>query len=160
LGGEMNASFRHMSGLSVGAGFSRIGETFDSEGEGDYLPMVFYNNYTVNSKFSFKKFRAVVMANLKFYGETPSLAAIPEDQGGGYYRVFTDPFGDLELTFTKTLWKNRLTLVVGGKNLFDNYAGRTFGYQDYGEADYQYEYFSPLNYGRTYFVKMNLRLIK
>ena len=105
LGGEMNASFRHTSGLSISAGFSRIGETFDSEGSGDYLPLVYYSNYSINSKYSFRKLKAVLMANIKYYGKTPSLAAIPEEEGGGYYNVFTDPYGDLEITFTKSLWK-------------------------------------------------------
>lgn len=160
LGGELNTSFRHMSGLSLGAGYSRIGETYDSEGTGDYLPMIYYHNFSVNTKYSFKKLNGVIVANLKYYGETPSLAAIPGEDGEGYYRVFTDPFGDLELTFTKNLWKNRLTLVVGGKNLLDNYERRTWGYRDFGEDDYQYEYFGPLNYGRTWFVKLNVKLVK
>ena len=160
LGGEINTTFRHMSGLSIGAGFSRIGETFDSEGSGEYLPMVFYSNYSVNSKYSFRKLKAVLMANIKYYGKTPSLAAIPEEQGGGYYNVFTDPYGDLEITFTKTLWKNRMNIVLGGKNLLDNYHRRTYGYRDFGQEVYQSEYLGPLNYGRTYFVKMNLKFIR
>jgi len=160
LGGELNTNLFLTNGLSVGAGFSRTGETFDEEGTGDYLPMIYYNNYTANAKYSFKNFRAVLMANLKYYGETPSLAMIPEESGGGYYRVFKDPYGNLEITFTKNLWKNRLTLVVGGKNLFDNYGGRIYGYEDYGEPDYQYERKVPLNYGRTWFLKLNLRLMK
>lgn len=160
MGGEIDTRFTHLNGLSLGAGFSRTGETFDEEGNGDYLPILYYNNYTASAQYRFKKFRAVLLANLKYYGETPSLAVIPEENGGGYYRVFTDPFGDLELTFTKNLWKNRLTLVVGGKNLFDNYGGRTYGYEDFGESDYEYERKIPLNYGRTWFVKLNLKLMK
>lgn len=160
LGLELNSAYRHMSGLSLGAGFSRIGETFDSEGTGDYLEMIYYNNFTFNTKYSIKKLNAVVVANVKYYGETPSLTAIPEEDGGGYYRIFSDSFGDLELTVTKNLWKNRLSMVVGGKNLFDNYHGRTWGYRDFGQDDYQSEYFNPLNYGRTWFVKLNVRLAK
>ncbi len=160
MGGELNASYGHISGLSVSAGFSRIGETFDSEGTGDYLPMVYYSNYSIHSKYAFGKLRAVLMANMKYYGKTPSLAAIPEEQGGGYYRVFTDPFGDLEITFSKSLWKERMNIVLGGKNLFNNYERRTSGYRDFGEGDYQPEYLGPLNYGRTYFVKLNVKLVK
>ena len=160
LGGEINASFRHISGFMVAAGFSRVGETFDSEGSGDYLPIIYYNNYSLNTKYSFSRFRAVLMANLKYYGETPALAAIPEEQGGGYYRVFTDPFGDLEITFTKSLWKQRINLVVGGKNLLNNYEGTTSGYRNYGQEGYQSSYNRPLNYGRTYFVKLNLSFIR
>jgi outer membrane receptor for ferrienterochelin and colicins len=160
LGGEVNATFRHMSGLSLGAGFSRIGETFDSEGEGDYLPLVFYSNFSFNSMYTFRKLKAVLMANLKYYGETPSLAMIPENEGGGYYRVFTDPYGDLEATFSKSLLKDRLNVVIGGKNLLNNFSRRTWGYQDYGQPDYQYEYLGPLNYGRTFFVKVNVKFIR
>ncbi len=166
VGGELNASYMHPAGLSLGAGFSRIGETFSYDSLESYLPMVYYNNYTVNAKYSFRKIKAVVMANLKYYGKTPSLAVIPDSPGipeedrGGYYRVYTDPYGDLEVTFSKTLWKNRLNIVVGGKNLFNNYERRTSGYRDFGQEDYQSEYFGPLNYGRTYFVKMNLKFIK
>ena len=160
LGGEINTSLRHISGFMIATGFSRVGETFDSEGSGDYLPIIFYNNYSLNTKYAFSRFRAVIMANLKYYGKTPSLASIPEEQGGGYYRVFTDPFGDLEITFTKTLWKERLNLVVGGKNLLNNYERTTSGYRDYGQEGYQPYRDSPLNYGRTCFVKLNLRFIR
>ena len=158
FGGELNTSFLNRSGLVVGAGFCRIGETFDNEGEGDYLPVIFYNNYSFNTKFLFRKYNAALMANVKCYGKTPSLASVPEDQGGGYYRVFVDPYGDMEITFTKSFWKNRLNFVMGGRNLFNNIEGRTTGYRDYGQEGYQATYYSPLNYGRTYFIKVNFRL--
>lgn len=160
LGGQINASFNHKTGLSLGLGASRIGETFDDEGKGEFLPMIYYNNYSINSKYSFRKLKAVLMANLKYYGETPVLAAIPEEAGGGHYHVFTDPYADLEFTVTKTLWKDRLSVIIGGKNLLDNYVRRTAGFRDYGQDNYQYEYIGALNYGRTWFVKLNLRLIK
>jgi outer membrane receptor for ferrienterochelin and colicins len=158
LGGELNTSFLHNSGLMIGAGFSRIGETYDSEGNGDYVPLIFYNNFSFNTKFTFRKYNAALMANLKYYGKTPSLAPIPEEQGGGYYTVFTDPFGDLEVTLTKNFWKNRLNLVLGGKNLLNNYDVMSSGYRDYGEPGYQPTYYRPLNYGRTYFIKVFFNL--
>lgn len=158
FGGELNILYANRSGLAFGAGFSRIGETLDNEGEGDYLPLVYYNNYSFNTKFSFRKYRTTLRANLKYYGRTPSLAPIPEEQGAGYYRVFTDPYGDLEFSMTRSLWKSRLILVLGGKNLLNNIEKRISGYRDYGQPGYQNSYTSPLNYGRTYFVKVNLNL--
>lgn len=158
LGGEVNTTFLHKSGFKVGAGFSRIGETFDSEGNGDYQPMIFYNNLAFNTKYFSRKFNATLMANLKYYGKTPSLASIPEDLGGGYYRVFTDPFADIEITLTKNFWKNRVNLVLGGKNLLNNKEVMTSGYRDYGEPDYQPSYFRPLNFGRTYFIRMYFKI--
>jgi outer membrane receptor for ferrienterochelin and colicins len=169
LGGELNATYRHPAGLSVGIGTSRIGETYAYDSAGTYLPLVWYSNYAVNAKYSFMKFKAVLMANFKYYGRTPSLAVVPdtpeaiadpEVNPGDYYRVFTDSYGDLEVTFTKSLWKQRINIVVGARNLLNNYTRRTYGYRDYGDSDYQYEYFGSLNYGRTYFVKINLKFIQ
>lgn len=158
FGGELNTLFASRSGLMVGAGFSRIGETFDNEGEGNYLPLIYYNNYSFNTKFSFRKYGTTLRANLKYYGKTPSLASIPDDQGGGYYHVFTDPYGDLEFSVTKSLWRNRLIFILGGRNLLNTIEGRTSGYRNYGQSGYQNSYSSPLNYGRTYFIKVNFKL--
>lgn len=157
LGGEVNTTWRHKSGMMIGAGMSRIGETYDSEGSGDYLPVVYYNNYSVNTKYKFRKLNAVLLANIKYYGRTPALTSIPEDNGGGYYRIYTDPYGDLEFTFTKIMWKNRINLVLGGKNLLNNYWRRTSGYRDFGQTGFQAEYLGPMNYGRTFFVKLNVK---
>ncbi|MEN8157218.1 MAG: TonB-dependent receptor [Bacteroidota bacterium] len=159
VGGEVNTSFKHVSGLMLGAGFSRIGETYTGEA-GDFKPLVFYNNFSVSTKYSFRSLKTVAMANLKYYGETPSMASIPEEDGGGYYRVYTDPYGDLEVSLTKTLLKKRLSLIVGGKNLLNNYIRTVAGYRNFGQSNYQESRYGTLNYGRTYFVKLNVKLIK
>ncbi len=151
IGGVFNVSYMHFIGLTLGAGISITGESYDYSGEGEYTPVVYYNNYTFNAKYNFRKIKLVLMANVKYYGITPSLAVDGETEE--YYQVYTEPYGDLEVTVTKLLWKNRLTLVVGGKNLLDNYSRRTYGYT--GET---YEYYAPVNYGRTFFVKLNLKL--
>lgn len=151
LGGAFNVSYINFTGLTLGAGISTTGETYDYKGEGAYTPVIYYNNYTFNAKYNFRKIKLILMSNLKYYGTTPSLAVNPDTEE--YYQVYTDPFGDVELTVTKLFWQNRLTLVVGGKNLLDNYSKRTYGYV--GE---RYEYLGPMNYGRTYFIKLNLKL--
>ncbi len=151
LGGVFNASYLHFIGLTLGAGFSVTGETYDYSGEGEYTPIVYYNNYTFNAKYNLRKYKLIFMANVKYYGITPSLSVDSETEE--YYQVYTDPYGDIEVTVTKLLWKNRLTIVVGGKNLLDNYERRTYGYK--GET---YEYLGPMNYGRTFFFKLNLKL--
>ncbi len=154
MGGEFNASFRHMSGWSVRAGFSRIGETYDASSSDEWTPLFFYNNYNLSTKYTMRKTGTVFNVNLKYYGETPRLASLPEEQGGGIYQVYAQPYGDLEATITQNLWKNRLTMVVGGKNLLNYYEGVTTGYQTDQEIQY-----NPLYYGRIWFVKLNLKLM-
>ncbi len=164
IGGELNTSFRHKSGFQIGAGFTRVGAAIDADEDGDgsreYLPMIFYNNYSFNTRYSIAKIKTTIIANLKYYGKTPSLAAIPESQGGGYYNIFVEPYGDLEITLSKNLWKSRLNVVIGGKNLLNNYIRTVSGYRDFGDPDYEEFSYGPSNYGRTYFLKMNLRFIK
>lgn len=155
VGGEVNASFRHVSGWSVLAGISRIGETYDDSGEDEWTPLFYYNNYNLSTKYTIRRTRTVLNINLKYYGETPRLASLPEELGGGIYQVFTQPYADLEATVTQNLWKNRLTVVAGGKNLLNFYEGETTGYQTDQEIQY-----NPLYYGRILFVKLNVKLMK
>jgi len=150
-GGNINASYMHYVGLTFGAGYSITGETYDYEGDDEYTPIVYYNNYTFNAKYNWRKYKTIFMANLKYYGITPSLAV--DEDSGEYYQVYTEGYGALEATVSKLLWKNRLTIVLGGKNLLDNYSRRTYGYK--GDAS---EYLAPMNYGRTFFIKINLKL--
>lgn len=160
LGGEINTSFYTRKGLSLGLGFSRIGETFDEEGEGEYEEIVYYNNYSFNTRYTIPYLDVIFLGSLKYYGETPSLTSVPEEEGGGYYRVYKDPYGDAEITLSKNLWKNRINLVLGAKNLLNNYEGITSGFRDYGDADFQESYLNPLNYGRTWFFKLNVKISK
>ena len=90
------------------------------------------------------------MVNLKYYGITPHLAE--DEDTEEYYQVFTEPYGDLEATVTKLFWKNRLTLVVGGKNLLNYYEKRTYGYT--GD---KYDRVGPQYYGRVFLIKLNIK---
>ena len=153
LGTNVNISFIHFSGLSLSAGYSLTGESYDYRGDGIWTDDVFYDNYTFNAKYNFKKYKMVLMGNYKLYGKTPSLYPLP-DLPGEYYNVYTESFSDLEISLSKQFFKDKLSLVVGGKNLFDNYSSRSYGYMDGSE------FLSPINYGRTYFAKAIFRLTK
>jgi outer membrane receptor for ferrienterochelin and colicins len=136
------------SGLNLSAGYSLTGESYDYRGTGTWTPVVNYSNYTFNGKYNFKKIGLILMANYKLYGETPSLAPLP-GHPGEFYNIYTEPFSDLEVTLSKQFIKDKLNVVIGGKNLLDNYSSRTYGYLDGSE------FLSPINYGRTYFIKAN-----
>lgn len=145
-----NVAFVMYNGLNLSAGYSITGESYDYGGGDVWTPVVRYSNYTFNSKYNFKEAKLTLMANYKLYGETPSLAPSP-DTPGEYYNIYTEPFSDLEVTVSKQFFNDKLDIVIGGKNLFDNYSLRTYGYLDGSE------FASPINYGRTYFAKANFR---
>ncbi|MCK5537720.1 MAG: outer membrane beta-barrel protein, partial [Bacteroidales bacterium] len=151
LGTDINGSLLHFSGLSLGAGFSVTGATYDYYGEGDYTPMVYYNNYSFSTKYNLRKYKTIFMANYKLYGITPSLAV--DENTLEYYQVYTEAYGDLEATITKVLLNNRLTAVVGAKNLLNHYEKRTYGYR--GDRE---DYLGPHYYGRNFFVKLKFTI--
>ena len=151
LGTDINGSLLHFSGLSLGAGFSVTGATYDYYGEGDYTPMVYYNNYSFSTKYNLRKYKTIFMANYKLYGITPSLSV--DENTLEYYQVYTEAYGDLEATITKVLLNNRLTAVVGAKNLLNHYEKRTYGYR--GDRE---DYLGPHYYGRNFFVKLKFTI--
>ncbi|MEN8247305.1 MAG: TonB-dependent receptor [Bacteroidota bacterium] len=158
LGANFNVTFVHFGGLNLSAGYSLTGESFADEeisattGESIYnwRDQVNYSNYTFNAKYSYDPFKVVIMANYKLYGETPRLAFSDINPGELYY-VNTESYNMLEVTISKQLLNDKLNLVLGGKNLFDIYTSRTVGYEDGYVGE------SPINYGRTYFVRANFK---
>lgn len=151
LGGSINGKYLNFSGLMLGAGFGITGESYDYYGENDYTPIVYYNNYSFLSKYKWRKAQTIFSLNVKYYGITPSLSVDSDTEE--YYRVHTEPYADIEATISKQLWKERIMLIAGGKNLADNYSNRTYGYR--GERE---DYYAPVNYGRTFFIKMIIKL--
>jgi outer membrane receptor for ferrienterochelin and colicins len=149
-GGTINATLVYFVGLNLSAGYNLTNESYDYGGTGAWTEKVTYGNYTFNAKYNFDKYKMVLIANYKLYGETPSLAP-SQDNTVGFYNVYTESYNDLEVTLSKQFINNKLNLIVGGKNLFDNYSTRTYGYEDGNDN------LSPLNYGRTYFIRANYR---
>ena len=154
-GFNFNVSLVNFSGLTLSAGYSLTGESYGSPDPLDSAELiwsdkVYYDNYTFNAKYSFNKLKMVLMANYKLNGETPSLT-FSEDNPGEFYTVYREGVHNLEVTLSKQFFKDKLNVVIGGKNLFDNYSSRSYGYEDGSEN------FSPINYGRTYFAKVNYR---
>ncbi|MBO3099740.1 TonB-dependent receptor [Gelidibacter pelagius] len=137
-------------GLRLSAAYNKTGESYDYAGDAIWTKEVSYANYTLNGQYNFRKAGVILMANYKLYGKTPALAT-SSDALGDYYFVYKESMSDLETTLSKKFFKNKLDLVIGGKNLFDNYWSRTYGYEN-GQ-----EFRSPINYGRTFFAKVNYR---
>lgn len=147
LGANFNVSLIHYKAFDLSTGYSLTGESYDFDGIENWTDEIFYSNYTINTKYNLRKHKLVLMANYKLYGKTPALAYNPDDDQ--YYNIFTEALSDLELTASKQFFKNKLNVVVGSKNIFDNYSSRRYGYVD-GR-----EFLSPINYGISFFTKAN-----
>ncbi|MEN8194298.1 MAG: TonB-dependent receptor, partial [Bacteroidota bacterium] len=149
FGANFNASYYSFKGLTLSAGYSMTREKTRRTKEESWIDPGFYDNITLTASYNYDKWNTTVMANYKYYGETPHIYG----DGDLVFNVFTEAYSDFELTLSKQLLKKRLNVVVGGKNLFDNYVIRSYG-------DHNYESFSPRNYGRNFFIKANFKLTK
>lgn len=119
----------------------------------DLPDYTYYNNFTLNAKYNFRKQKLIFGAYLKYYGSTPVL--VFKDTDGN---PDTDPipvtinrkaYGYMEATVTKLFWKNRISMVIGGKNLLNV---KYVGYDD-GNLEN-----TPTAFGRYLFVKLNINL--
>jgi len=155
IGTNLSVSLQHQNGLTLSAGYSRTSESFENDGN-DWTTPIKYDNITINAKYNIKSWGLITMANYKLYGETPGLVLDIDTEE--LYNVFTESYSDLEVTFGKQFFDNKLNIVVGGKNLFDNYVLRTVGYRL--TADTDDDRHAAINLGRTYFAKMILSLNK
>jgi len=149
LGGNFNVAFQHNNGLTLSAGYNITGN-LRKNSDGEWTDADYYDNITFNAKYNYKKWGLISQANYKLYGKTPGLGF----DNGEFYNFYTESYSDLEVTFSKQFYKNRINLVVGGKNLFDNYTSKTYGFRDRPDS------YRPINYGRTFFAKVNFRLTK
>jgi hypothetical protein len=161
LGTNINLSLVHTGGLNITAGYSLTGESYGDIDASDSTQLNwsennYYYNFALNSQYNFSKYKMTLMANYKLYSETPTLvrSSVTDD----LYIVKTEAYGDMEVTLSKQLFKDKLNLIIGGKNLLDNYVLRTTGYEDTtddGIDDSIRE--RPLNYGRTFFIRANFK---
>ncbi len=86
FGSDITISYLKFKGLTLGAGYSITGETYDYEGTNTFTPTTYYNNYTFSIKYNWRKYKTIFNSNLKVYGETPSIAQ--DDDTEEYYQVF------------------------------------------------------------------------
>ncbi len=156
IGGEFNVSFLLYPGLTITPGFGRTGITWLMDPESNDFPdYTFYNNLIFNAKYNFQKQKLIIGAYYKYYGSTPRLVFDDTDNNPDTdpvpVTINRDPYGDLEATVTKLFWKNKVTVVIGGKNLLN------VKYVGYDNGDLTN---NPTAFGRYFFLKVNLKFSK
>ncbi|MEN8194243.1 MAG: TonB-dependent receptor, partial [Bacteroidota bacterium] len=152
LGSNFMISFAHNNGLKLSTGFSLSGESLTDKGSSiDMDEYEFYNIVTFNARYQYKPWNLTGSAIFKYYDDRPNLA----DYGYAVLYTETQSYSDFEITLSKNFLDNRLNIVVGGKNLFDNYTLEIDGGTVFDGSSYQ-----PMYYGRTYFAKAIFKLTK
>ncbi len=93
----------------------------------------------------------------KYSGDYPEVFLGDENQ---VYQTIISGYNTMDVSVSKQLWQNRITLQIGAKNLFDNTNVSIKGDTGSGGIHSGGGSSSPVGWGRTYFVRMNISLKK
>ena len=93
----------------------------------------------------------------KYSGDYPEVFL---GDGNQVYQTIISGYNTLDVSVSKQLWQNRITLQIGAKNLFDNTNVSIKGDSGNGGIHSSGGSSSPVGWGRTYFVRMNISLKK
>lgn len=140
--------------ISVDITGGYLGILNDSGGDLALLKFLYSPSATVNLEYYFKK--AGIRMN-SFYKYTGKLPQISVDDNGNIFEAYVPAYNNLEISINKSLFKNRLKLVLGAKNLFNNTilpsttANQGAIHGGGGSI--------PIGWGRSYFVKVSYNFI-
>jgi outer membrane receptor for ferrienterochelin and colicins len=146
-------SFYPRINLDVNAGY--LGILNDNGDELMMSKFLYSPSLTSNMEYVFTK--AGIRWNIyyKFTGKLPQVAINEE---GDLFETYVNSFHTMESSFSKAFFKNRLVVVVGGKNLFNNTTipstGASGGSVHSGGGDI------PIGWGRSIFLKLTYNFNK
>ncbi|NOY50538.1 MAG: TonB-dependent receptor [Chlorobi bacterium] len=154
---EFNFNNRIYPNLMVKFGYTITGQDIENEGYSS-TGTEFYNDFSTTFNYNWRKYDINFSAYYKYNGRYPQLVYTGvEDETA---LSWLDPYHTLDINVNKWFWKRCVNLQVGGKNLFNNTdipisGGGTGGGIHSGGADSQ-----AFSWGRTFFVRLQLRFNK
>ena len=157
-GVELNFNNNVYPWLTIKFGFTFTGQKIDLSGANN-LDYEYYTDYNASLNYWIKKFDLTISVYYKHNGESPRiyLPEVGEDPVLRKMRAYQT----LDINVSKWLWKKRINIQVGGKNLFDNTDIGISGSPSGGGGGHTSGGSSlPVNWGRTFFVKLQFRYSK
>jgi outer membrane receptor for ferrienterochelin and colicins len=154
-GMETSISFHYRPYLTLQVGYSLTGRSrLDNptrfEYSGDIASSMTYQNNRYN--FILAVFYKYTDDYLDFNGNFDA-----QGEMSGIAQRYVKSYNMMDLTLTKPLFQNRLTISIGAKNLFDIKLVESSGTLNYhGSGDKS----TAVGYGRTYFLKLNFQIDK
>jgi outer membrane receptor for ferrienterochelin and colicins len=144
-----NISFNH---LKFGVGGSYIGR-YNHLSETNNIDKFSYTPELKSSiNYEFPKPQLFVAFFYKFTGKLPGFGLTT---GNKIIQTYIESYHTADLTFGKKLWKKRVQITLGSKNLFDVKAVNSVAQ---GSVHSIGGGSSPVAMGRTYFLKMTFNL--
>lgn len=150
-GFNINGEFKR-SGISLSTGYALIGR-YNSLSSSSY---VYSPEYKANIVYTIPGIHTDFSLFYKVTGATPGFALNANNE---VIQTKINGYQTMDMSLTQSLFKRRLTFVLGVKNVFDvtniNYSGAGTGGAHSGGGSTL-----PVNMGRTWFMNLRINLIR
>ncbi len=156
-GAELNFNNNVYPWLTVKFGVTLTGQNAEYS-EDKSSGFEYYTDFNTSLNYWVKKYDLNFSVYYKYNGRSPRLnqAEISEE----LELRFMDPYHTLDANASIWLWKRRINLQAGAKNLFDNTEIGISGDSQGGSHANNDGSTAAVNWGRTFFVKLQFRFNK
>jgi len=136
--------------IKLGAGQTGRNQIFDQLPDNE---MVWSTDVMTQLNYLWRKTDLRFNVFYKYNGEYPEVFIGADDQ---VFKTTISAFHTMDLSISRQFWKNNITLQAGVKNLFDNTNIDIKGDTGSGGIHTDGGTFSPVGWGRTFFVRLNI----
>ena len=136
--------------IKLGAGQTGRNQIFDQLPDNE---MVWSTDVMTQLNYLWRKTDLRFNVFYKYNGEYPEVFSGADDQ---VFKTTISAFHTMDLSISRQFWKNNITLQAGVKNLFDNTNIDIKGDTGSGGIHTDGGTSSPVGWGRTFFVRLNI----
>jgi len=153
IGGEHIARYNWQR-LMLSAGVNYIYYRVDLGQSGEVPQTLFSPDFTFKAGYKIPKAEIGIMIAYKYTGKKPLYSLV---NGNGNEQGYLYSYNTLDVSLTRNFWKDRIQLTCGVKNILNVNNVLTNGAVPFGHSSSDSE---DINWGRTYFVSLNLHFAK
>jgi outer membrane receptor for ferrienterochelin and colicins len=156
LGGKVSFKYSFYTFFDLGIGFGETGTYASFTKNNDNLTKYkFSPEANVNLSILVKKFDFKIITSYKYYGENWQFNI---DENKKITIGHMDTYQNLDLSLMKKFLKNRMTVTIGSKNIFNNKLVKNTGRTS--DTPHSSSDGSAVGYGRVFFTSLSLNVFK
>jgi len=157
-GVDINFNNRIYPWMKIVLGYAFTGRKQVSSTLLDNKGFIYSSDITAQTNVTWRKTGLNFSVFYKYNGKYPELTL---DSTGHQIIASIAPYQTLDFNISRKFWKDRLTFQIGAKNLFNNTNVKTNGFTGGGSVHSSGASGDvPVNWGRTYFIKLQFNMIK
>lgn len=155
-GFDMGIKYSFYPRISLDLNGGILGILNDPGDELAYYKFLYSPSISANFEYFFKKAGIRMNTYYKYTGKLPQVSI---DADGNIFQTYINSYNNLEISFNKSFFKNKVKIVAGAKNLFNNTILPSTSASQ-GSAHSGGSSGIPIGWGRSYFVKVSYNFVK